>query len=127
MTIRLCSIPGCGRTHLARGWCGHHYSRWYLYENTALLSRGGRDPSKSERAVLFALAQGWGIDQIARALKVSATTVSTFRRRLLRKLKFQTDAQLAVYARETGLTKWPFEMPPPARVRRQVRREGVRA
>lgn len=23
-----CSIPGCDRTHLARGWCGAHYYRW---------------------------------------------------------------------------------------------------
>lgn len=23
-----CSIPGCTRKHLARGWCGTHYRRW---------------------------------------------------------------------------------------------------
>lgn len=25
---RLCSIDGCGRAHLARGWCQIHYERW---------------------------------------------------------------------------------------------------
>jgi hypothetical protein len=26
--VRLCTIPGCGRLHLARGWCRPHYVRW---------------------------------------------------------------------------------------------------
>ncbi|MGH3614418.1 MAG: hypothetical protein ACRDRK_17880 [Pseudonocardia sp.] len=26
--VRLCAIPGCGRPHLARGWCRPHYVRW---------------------------------------------------------------------------------------------------
>lgn len=25
---RLCSIPDCGKPHLARGWCRAHYQRW---------------------------------------------------------------------------------------------------
>lgn len=25
---RLCSIPGCGNRHVARGWCKMHYQRW---------------------------------------------------------------------------------------------------
>lgn len=28
MKAKLCSIPGCGRPHEARGWCAKHYSRW---------------------------------------------------------------------------------------------------
>jgi len=27
-TDRRCSIDGCSRPHLARGWCGRHYYRW---------------------------------------------------------------------------------------------------
>lgn len=27
-TISLCSIPDCGRTVKARGWCKYHYERW---------------------------------------------------------------------------------------------------
>jgi hypothetical protein len=25
---RICSIPGCGRPHYARGWCNMHWHRW---------------------------------------------------------------------------------------------------
>ena len=25
---RICSIDGCGKPHLARGWCSAHYERW---------------------------------------------------------------------------------------------------
>lgn len=28
MTQRTCSIDGCGKTHVARGWCDTHYGRW---------------------------------------------------------------------------------------------------
>lgn len=26
---RPCSIDGCGRPHMSRGWCSAHYQRWY--------------------------------------------------------------------------------------------------
>lgn len=28
MNSKTCSIDGCGRKHLARGWCSLHYRRW---------------------------------------------------------------------------------------------------
>jgi hypothetical protein len=28
MAERTCSIEGCGRKHMARGWCSTHYERW---------------------------------------------------------------------------------------------------
>lgn len=31
MSNRICSISGCGRKHLARGWCVLHYGRWERY------------------------------------------------------------------------------------------------
>lgn len=27
-TPRICSIPGCGKPHKARGWCNAHWQRW---------------------------------------------------------------------------------------------------
>lgn len=29
----VCSIAGCGRPHLARGWCNKHYLRWKQHGN----------------------------------------------------------------------------------------------
>lgn len=31
--LTTCSIPGCGRGVLARGWCGMHYKRWKAHGN----------------------------------------------------------------------------------------------
>ncbi len=28
---RVCEIRGCGRKHIARGWCHAHYKRWQIY------------------------------------------------------------------------------------------------
>lgn len=30
-TPRICSIEGCGKVHLARGWCLSHYTNWHKY------------------------------------------------------------------------------------------------
>lgn len=29
--IRLCCIEGCGKLHMARGWCGAHYEAWRIH------------------------------------------------------------------------------------------------
>ena len=34
MSGRKCDIGGCGRPHLARGWCGLHYERWRTLGST---------------------------------------------------------------------------------------------
>lgn len=39
MGDRMCSISGCSRVLVARGWCGTHYARW----------RNHGDPSYTER------------------------------------------------------------------------------
>lgn len=28
---RVCSIPNCGKPHIARGWCAAHYAKWRQY------------------------------------------------------------------------------------------------
>lgn len=28
MTVRICSVEGCGGKHNCRGWCSKHYQRW---------------------------------------------------------------------------------------------------
>ena len=37
---RICSIPDCGKPHVARGWCGAHYNRWHRHGDVL----GGRTP-----------------------------------------------------------------------------------
>lgn len=32
---RVCSIAGCGKPHLAKGWCQNHYQKWYKYGSVA--------------------------------------------------------------------------------------------
>lgn len=41
----VCSISGCGKPHLARGWCTAHYRRWRLYGDPVEPSRA-RQQSK---------------------------------------------------------------------------------
>lgn len=41
---RLCSIPGCGKRHLAKGWCLTHYTRWHRRGDPLSLA-----PAKPER------------------------------------------------------------------------------
>lgn len=41
---RLCSIPGCGKPHDARGWCKNHYGRWSRYGDPL----AGRIPPNGE-------------------------------------------------------------------------------
>lgn len=35
----LCSVEGCDRPRLARGWCNTHYKRWQLHGTTDLVGR----------------------------------------------------------------------------------------
>lgn len=37
MSERVCSVPGCGRVHRARGFCGGHYQRWQRGDETDTL------------------------------------------------------------------------------------------
>ncbi len=35
-----CSVPGCDRPQLARGWCRRHYRRWYTHGDPNFTLRG---------------------------------------------------------------------------------------
>ena len=45
---RLCSIPGCGNPHSARGWCATHVRRFYRYGDP-LLGEPTRTPPGAPR------------------------------------------------------------------------------
>lgn len=60
MSNRTCSIEGCERPHLARGWCGAHYARWKRHGDpltTLPMGRPGGTPSGTENPF-------WGGDDI---------------------------------------------------------------
>lgn len=41
MTNRTCTVDGCKKPHLARGWCSAHYSRWRKYGDVHCVKRRG--------------------------------------------------------------------------------------
>ena len=47
---RICSIPGCGKPHLARGWCSAHWTRWKRHGDPLL--GGHRRPRRPEGMTL---------------------------------------------------------------------------
>lgn len=49
-TNRTCSIDGCAKPAISRGWCPMHYRRWNLYGNP-------EEPSHSEHAKLCGVAK----------------------------------------------------------------------
>jgi two-component system invasion response regulator UvrY len=59
--------------------------------------------SKREYAVLLAIAAGRRTTDIASELNLDVRTISTYRRRVLDKMKMQTNAELIRYAAEHGL------------------------
>ncbi len=59
--------------------------------------------SEREREVLFLLALGYTNQQIAAMLFVSPRTVDTHRAHIMQKLKFETRAELVLYALANGL------------------------
>ena len=59
--------------------------------------------SDREFDVLKMLAQGRSVSEIADQLALSATTVSTYRSRIMEKMKMKTNADLTRYALEKKL------------------------
>jgi two-component system, NarL family, invasion response regulator UvrY len=59
--------------------------------------------SQREFQILCKLAVGHSVSEIARELCISVKTVSTYRARVLEKMKFETNADLTSYALKNGL------------------------
>lgn len=59
--------------------------------------------SQREFQILCKLAVGRSVSEIARELCISVKTVSTYRSRILEKMKFSTNAELTAYALKSGL------------------------
>lgn len=53
-TLRLCSIPNCGKPHKARGWCSGHWWRWRLYGDPLKGDTPKGEPLRFFREVVMA-------------------------------------------------------------------------
>ena len=76
----------------------------YLFDNT-----GDKAPhellSDREFEVLRAIASGRTVSQIAAEVHLSVKTVSTYRARILEKMRMKTNAELTTYAVRNGLVQ----------------------
>jgi DNA-binding NarL/FixJ family response regulator len=61
--------------------------------------------SQREFQILCKLAVGRSVSEIAKELCISAKTVSTYRARVLEKMKLETNADLTAYALKNGLVQ----------------------
>jgi DNA-binding NarL/FixJ family response regulator len=88
---------------------GQRYVSPDVAQHLALsLINGNADPtheilSDREYQVMLLLAQGNPVSQIAEQLSLSVKTVSTYRSRILTKLKLSNNLELMRYALEHGL------------------------
>jgi DNA-binding NarL/FixJ family response regulator len=87
---------------------GRRYVTPAVAELLADQLEGGNEPphaalSERELQVFLRLAQGETVGAIAEGMFLSAKTVSTYRSRVLDKLKLQTNSDLTYYALKNGL------------------------
>ena len=91
-----------GALHKVAG--GGHYVSAALGEKLALAMAGGADEpayeklSDREYQIMWLLASGKTVGDIARQLFLSANTVSTYRARILKKINVRNNAELMRYA-----------------------------
>ena len=69
-----------------------------ILKNPDIKFPGRKELSRREREVLRLIAIGKSIKEVAAALDVSASTISTYRVRMLRKLRLRNTAELIRYA-----------------------------
>jgi DNA-binding NarL/FixJ family response regulator len=70
--------------------------------------------SDREYEVMLKIAAGSSVKEIAYQLGLSAKTVSTYRERILLKMKMKTNADLTYYAIRNNLIDWNQEKPRPS-------------
>lgn len=55
-----CAIEGCGKKHLARGWCAMHYTRWREHGDPGVVTRGKNvGPCSVDGCVTEPASRGW--------------------------------------------------------------------
>lgn len=59
--------------------------------------------SRRELQILKLMGQGKGVNEIAVELGINSRTVSTYKARLMQKMNFKNNAELVLYASESGL------------------------
>lgn len=81
-----------------------------LVAESVLFERGEEGPtavrgplSRRELQILKLLGQGKGVNEIAGELLINSRTVSTYKTRLMHKMNFKNNAELVLYAAESGL------------------------
>jgi two-component system, NarL family, invasion response regulator UvrY len=87
---------------------GKKYIAPIIAEKLGLINEPADSPlhellSERELNILLLLAAGQSISEIASGLALAGTTVSTYRSRILTKMKMRTNAELTVYAIENKL------------------------
>lgn len=60
--------------------------------------------SERELQIMKLIAQGYGLTEIAGELEISVKSVSTYKTRLMKKMDFKSNSELAICAAEYGLT-----------------------
>lgn len=53
-----CTVNGCARAHVARGWCGMHYQRWRTYGDPHRQIRNSRGEGTIKDGYRLVLAHG---------------------------------------------------------------------
>ena len=91
--------------------CGGKYFTTDLLEGVDFRLEAGRDDHPHERLsdreyqVLRIIGSGQTVSQIATALSLSVKTISTYRARILEKMRMRTNAELTYYAVRHGLAE----------------------
>lgn len=75
----MCSIPGCGKKHHAKGLCDYHYKRQLLHGSPTALADTRRKLRPEDYPVIMAkLKKGKLVKALAKEYGVANSTMSRF-------------------------------------------------